>query len=81
MGKLMVCAEKYKYVLPVLILGVILMLFPRQQSRENNRNDGKSSGETYSLTEVQEKMEDTLGHIEGVGQVKVMLSLKSGSTL
>lgn len=80
MGKLTAYVEKYKYVLLVLTAGILLMLIPwRQDTGENAGID--TPPENYSLAQIQDDMEELLRHIDGVGQIKVMLTLKSGSTL
>ena len=80
MSKLTVYAEKYKYVLLILAAGIILMLLPWQHAKEESIS-AETPQESFSLAEIQQEMEELLHHIEGVGQIKVMLTLKSGSTL
>lgn len=70
--------KKYRYVLLVLLVGILLMLLPTRKTQphtEQNRSD------SYSLADTERRMAEMLQEIEGVGLVKVMLTLKSGSTL
>lgn len=80
MGKLTVYVEKYKYVLLVLAAGIVLMLLPWPRTTAD-KIVSETPQENFSLTQVQREMEDLLCHIKGVGQIKVMLTLKSGSAL
>lgn len=80
MGKLTVYVEKYKYVLLVLAAGIALMIIPWPRTAAD-KTSSETPQESFSLTQVQREMEDLLCHIEGVGQIKVMLTLRSGSTL
>ncbi len=72
-------AGKYKYVLCVLLLGVVLMLLPVGKTAAPQPEE--TSRETFSLDRTQREMETLLGNMQGVGRVKVMLSLESGSAL
>ena len=80
MGKLTTYVEKYKYVILVLAAGILLMLLPwREDAKESKGFETTQEG--YSLSQIQSDMEELLRHISGVGQIKVMLTLKSGSAL
>ena len=71
--------KKYKFVALILLVGLVLMLLP---SGEKDRNtEDKISGETFSLAETERRLEALLKNVQGVGQVNVMLTLKSGSTI
>ena len=74
------CFRKYKYVFLILAAGLLLMLLPSGR-KENAQVTAENSMETYSLEKTQADMEEILRHIDGVGQIKIMLTLKSGSTL
>lgn len=72
--------EKYKYVLLILLAGILLCLIPTG-TKKTVSDPETSVSELFSLQKTQEEMEKLLAQIDGVGQVKVMLTLKSGSTL
>jgi len=74
---------KYKYVLIVILAGVLLLAI---QSRETappesvpsaGAEDAPSDAESLSAFEAE--LEDILGKIEGVGEVRVMLTLRVGT--
>ena len=62
--------DKYKYVVLVIAVGVVLMIWP------SSRKSGGVS--TAAGRDIQREMEEILGKIEGVGQVRVMLTEESG---
>lgn len=72
--------KKYKYPLLLLLVGVFLMLLPSPGQDEGKEEVGRSA-ETFSLEETEKRMEDILGRIQGVGKLKLMLTLKSGAQL
>lgn len=73
---------KYKFVLLVAVIGVVLMLWPtgtkQGASGEIVINDSDSRDE---LQKLESSMEEILGKMEGVGRVDVMLTLHSSSEL
>ncbi len=80
--KLISYVKKYKYVALVVLAGVVLMLLPSGKGEQQTVSDQPVNvSETYSLAETEKRLEQLLGRIRGVGQVQVMLTLKSGSSL
>lgn len=73
--------KKYRYVALVALVGVVLMLLPSGKEEDRVSSDPAKVSESYSLTETEKRLEQLLGRIRGVGQVQVMLTLKSGSSL
>ena len=74
--------KKYRLAALVVLLGVVLMLLPTGGSRA--QTSGASSelpGEVYSLEETEQRIAEVLGTIDGVGRVRIMLTLRAGSTL
>ena len=71
--------EKYKYAALLLAVGVVLMLLPTGKTKTVQEQAGES--EDFSLAAMEKQMEQTIGCIQGVGRVKVMLALKSGTEL
>lgn len=69
---------KYKFVLPLALLGLLLILWP---SGAENAKTGDISYIPYPLGETERTLEEALGKIAGAGQVKVMLTLKTDMTL
>ena len=70
--------EKYKYVLLVAAVGVVLLLWPT--------GDGGGTKETaevlqtglFETGELEEKLEKALSQVEGAGEVTVVLTLEGG---
>ena len=80
--KLISYVKKYKYVALVVLAGVVLMLLPSGKGEQQTSSDQPVNvSEAYSLAETEKRLEQLLGRIRGVGQVQVMLTLKSGSSL
>ena len=80
--KLISYVKKYNYVALVVLAGVVLMLLPSGKGEQQTVSDQPVNvSEAYSLAETEKRLEQLLGRIRGVGQVQVMLTLKSGSSL
>jgi len=80
--KLISYVKKYRYVALVVLAGVVLMLLPSGKREQQTSSDQPVNvSEAYSLAETEKRLEQLLGRIRGVGQVQVMLTLKSGSSL
>ena len=71
--------DRYKYVLIVIVVGIILLLWPTGE-RERNTETGGTTGvrETFDLDALEEKLSKTLSKVEGAGEVTVTLTVKSG---
>ena len=67
---------KYKYVVLVLLVGVVLMLLPTRQEKTNQPNVDAESVERKQ--DIQKELAQILTQIEGVGAVQVMLTIGSG---
>ena len=83
MTKLTKLLEKNKYVLPVLILGLALLLLPRRTAEEpsaslvSDRSTGQGDALLSSGIPVDtesERLASFLQEIRGVGEVRCMLS-------
>lgn len=80
MEKLAAYFNKYKFAVLILLVGILLMLVPGKKTSVPQETSVETQ-EVYSLEKTETEMEELLRHISGVGQIKVMLSLKSGSSL
>ena len=71
---------KYKYVLLVLLVGVLLLLFPSGEKEEGKTNAilTQESVSQFSREALEEKLKRTLSQVEGAGEVYVVLTLKEG---
>lgn len=65
---------KNKYIILVLIAGIVLLLLPADKKEE--APESSDSLQQFSLTEVEKKLGDILSSLDGAGNVKVMLSVK-----
>lgn len=67
---------KYKYVLLILAVGIILMSLPEGQRKPVQQETPAVQPESANRTE---ELEDILGHIAGVGKVRVLLTEAAGA--
>lgn len=73
--------KKYRFVILVILAGVVLMLLPTHSSDKKEPRSEPSERETFSLEREEARMEEVLGRIEGAGRLQLMLTLQSGSQL
>lgn len=74
--------KKYKIVLLVVLVGIILMLLPvSSQTKETEENKSQIPQESFDLAAMEQRMEEVLGKIDGVGKLRLMLTLQSGTRL
>lgn len=72
--KSMEVVKKYKYVLLVLALGMVLMALP-----EGSEKVEELPGTTVETKSISDELEEILGQIDGVGKVKVLLTESAGA--
>jgi len=69
--------KKYKYVVLIIIIGIVLMMLPTNKPEGNSDNNTSYSEDAAELaTDV--KLADILSTIRGAGEVKVLLSVAAG---
>lgn len=68
--------SKYRYVVLVLAVGVILMLLPTSSDDHTQSSDVEYAPEAEMSTAAE--LEEILSQIDGVGKVRVMLSVATG---
>ena len=74
--------KKYKFVLLAVLVGIILMLLPvSSQTKETEENKSQIPQESFDLAAMEQRMEEVLGKIDGVGKLRLMLTLQSGTRL
>lgn len=75
--------KKYKYAALIVLIGILLMLLPSGKKAAVQQPTGPAAGseETFSLAETEEKMEAILSQIDGVGKLRIMLTLARGPQL
>ena len=67
--------DKYKFAALVMLIGAVLLLWPSGRSSTGKSGEQRQTTVTEAA-DVQREMEDILGKIAGVGQVRVMLTLE-----
>ena len=70
--------QKYKYILLILIIGLILMLLPSQT--KNTDSDTQSLLQEATIP-LNEQIAALLSKVEGAGRVEVMLSIETGEEI
>ena len=69
--------EKYKYVLVVILAGVLLMLLPEKNESILKEDQTQDLPQTMT-TDIASELEAILSHVSGAGEVKVMVSTAYG---
>lgn len=72
--------KKYKFAVLVVLVGILLMLLP-VSSQTKETEPSEIPQETFDLESVEQRMEEILGRIDGVGKLRLMLTLQSGTRL
>ena len=72
--------KKYKFVFLIILIGIVLMMLPTGKKAQTT-SKAATTEEVFSLADTEEQMTDILSHIAGVGKIRVMLTLKSGTQL
>ena len=67
--------DKYKFAALVALVGVLLLLWP--SGREETAERASPKAVSAVQAELQQEMEDILGRIQGVGEVRVLLTVDS----
>lgn len=70
-------AEKFRYVILVAVVGLVLMLIP---SRSETAAETKQTEPTAAQQNVAEELTQILSQLQGAGKVKVMLTVQAGES-
>lgn len=74
--------NRYKFVLLVILAGVVLLLLPSLWGGDGTEIGTQPAGggqaEGFGTEELERKMEEALSRIEGAGEVRVVLTIQSG---
>ena len=72
--------KKYGAVIPVLAAGVLLLIWPSGETeREEAAAADTDSTAFESLLQTEERMERLLARVEGIGSVRLMLTLETSA--
>lgn len=74
-NRLLELVEKYKYVLLVIVIGIILMILPTEKRVASEHPDSEIP---VTNEPMDEQLERILTQIRGVGKVQVMLTEQTG---
>ena len=69
--------KEYRYVILVLVLGILLMMLP-QGKTEEKKDDNVLIPETEAVETLQEQLEQLLSQVQGAGKVRVLLTEAEG---
>ena len=73
---------RYKYVLLVILAGMVLLLLPplwgENETTEGAASQSEETDTVFSTEELETRLEEILSQIQGVGETQVVLTLKSG---
>lgn len=75
--KLVELAEKYKYALLVLLAGLVLLLLPSGNTRQETAKAPETEI-TWTQEDLEEKLTQLIGSMDRAGRVKVALTLEEG---
>lgn len=71
---------KYKWVLLVIVVGLVLLALPMGESTSSSTVQERSSeAESFDLEKTEEKFSQALSEIAGAGEVTVILTVKTGT--
>lgn len=71
--------DKYKYVLLILLLGIVLMAIPEKSESESVAVPDSTYPEETQPEDFAAALEEILGQIQGAGEVRVLLSEETGA--
>lgn len=76
--KIVEVIKKYKYVVLVLLIGIVLLLIPSEKDETPIQQEETHDDSAY-VAQVERELCDMLGRISGAGKVDVMLTMQYGS--
>lgn len=74
-GKVVPLIKKYRYVILVLVIGILLMSIPEKRSEEQAQPYDQA---TQPHVDQTSQLSNILTQIKGVGKVEVLLTLETG---
>lgn len=71
---------RYKYIILLFVVGVVLMLWSgiSSEKAESSIDDPNENIRNYDIEKIEKSIEAIFKKIDGVGDVEVMINLKSG---
>lgn len=79
-AKLISFLKQYRYVLIMILAGLILLLIPSKKKTAQVEMSAGLAGdeEDFSVEALEEKLGEILSRVEGAGEVSVVLTVRSG---
>ena len=71
--------DKYKYVLPILLVGVVLLLWPARE--QTVPPVAVSEGDLFDTSALESRLQTILENMEGVGKAQVILTVAEGEAV
>ena len=75
--------QRYKYVLAVILAGMVLLLWPAGEKAPENEPisvvTARTAEEDFSVAALEEKLSQALSKVRGAGEVSVVLTVQGGS--
>ena len=71
--------NKYKYLILVCLVGLALLLWPKSTDAKDLNRPVSNTESVDQVAALERQMEDLFSSISGVGQVKVLLTVKSST--
>lgn len=69
--------ERYKWAVLVILAGVVALLWPSGGTKETSTAQSTAVAALGDPEALQEKMEEILSHISGVGEVRLLLTVET----
>lgn len=70
--------KKYRYALIILVFGLLLMLLPGKGQSKQTQTQSQQQVTIQQKQSMAEELVQILGQMQGVGKVKVMLTVSAG---
>lgn len=67
--------DRYKYILLVILAGVLLLLLPGGQTEPTQHTAAQQPEGQFDLERMEKKLEHALAQIQGAGEVTVVLKI------
>lgn len=77
-NKVSAILKKYRYGILVLVIGIILMMIPVNGNTKTETQSNPSEPKTDIYYDITKELTETLSQIQGVGDVKIMLTVAAG---
>jgi len=72
--------DKYKFIILIVVVGILLLMIPSKTEVQPASNAAMDAADMeFSVEAFEKKLEDAFSKIDGVGKVKVILTLNAGT--